>query len=152
MRSKKLLFLGTAVFAVFLASSLFAQQKQVVEQANFAYDVTKESLVQGTVISYTAASEVAPIGPHAKIQTSSGVVDVHLGNSQYMKQNDFFLAPGDSVSMVGMSEPVGTQTVFLARVVRKGNQTVTLRNVNGVPLAAKPAANARPRSIIGGGR
>lgn len=152
MRSKKLLLLGTAVSAVFVASATLAQQKQAVTQANFAYDVTREAVVRGTVTSYTAASEVAPIGPHAMIQTSSGLVDVHLGNAQYMKQNDLFLAPGDSVSIVGMSQSLGTGTVFLARIVRKGNQTVTLRNLNGIPLVAKPAANAKPRSIAGGVR
>lgn len=150
MRSKKLLLLGTAVSAVFLAPSLLAQQKQAVAQANFAYDVTKESVVQGTVISYSGAANVAPIGPHAKIQTSYGVVDVHLGNAQALKQNDIFLAPGDSVSMVGENEDFGGAPVFLARVLRKGSQTVALRNLKGIPVKAKAPANARPRLIAGG--
>ena len=152
MNVKKNLILGVAVSA----SSLlclpfsFAQQKPLVPQANMAYDVTHESVVQGTVLSYTAASGVAPIGPHARVQTSSGVVDVHLGNASLLKQSDIFLAPGDSVSIVGATQTFASGPVLLARVLRKGSQTVTLRNFNGIPLVAKPAANARPRSIIGG--
>jgi len=140
--------------ALFTAPLAGAQQKanaiSSVPQANFAYDVTKESVVQGTVISYTAASDVAPIGPHAKIQTSSGVVDVHLGNPEAMKQNDIFLAAGDSVSIVGENENFGGAPVFLARVLHKGNQTVTLRNLKGIPVNAKAPANAKPRNIVGG--
>jgi hypothetical protein len=108
--------------------------------------------VQGTVVSYTAASTVAPIGPHVKVQTASGVVDVHLGNASLIKQNDLILAPGDAINIVGENLSFGSGAVFVARVLKKGSQTVTLRNLNGVPLTAKPPANAKPRSILGGAR
>jgi hypothetical protein len=144
-------FLSAAV--LFFAPCSGAQQKTTtVPQANMAYDVSRESVVQGSVVLYTAASTVAPIGPHAKIQTSSGVVDVHLGNASLIKQNDLILAPGDSVSIVGENLSFGSGSVFVARVLKKGSQTVTLRNLNGVPIAAKPPANAKPRSILGGAR
>jgi len=142
--------------ALFTAPLAGAQQKanaiSSVPQANLAYDVTKESVVQGTVISYTATSDVAPIGPHAKIQTSSGVVDVHLGNAQFLKQNDLFLQSGDAVSVVGETQTFGGNPVFLARVLRKGMQTLTLRSVTGIPLLAKPSPNAKGRAVVGGAR
>lgn len=153
MRSKKQIVWGLFVIAValFCASFAIGQQKPITApQANFAYDVTREAVVQGTVISYTAAADVAPVGPHASIQTSSGVVDVHLGNADFMKQSDFFLAPGDAVKIVGESRSFGNETVFLARIVQKGSQTVTLRNLNGIPYVAKARENAKRRSIAGG--
>jgi len=153
MRSKKQIIWGLFVIAValFCASLAIGQQKPITTpQANFAYDVTREAVVQGTVISYTAASDVAPVGPHASIQTSSGVVDVHLGNADFMKQSDFFLAAGDAVKIVGESRTFGNESVFLARIVQKGSQTVTLRNLNGIPYVAKARANAKRRSIAGG--
>lgn len=153
MRSKKQLIWGIFVIALalFCASLAIGQQKPTtIPQLNLAYDVTREAVVQGTVTSYTATSDVPPVGPHAMIQTASGAVDVHLGNANFMKQNDLFLAPGDSVKIVGESKNLGGKTVFLARIVQKGSQTVTLRNLNGIPYVAKAAANAKPRSIFGG--
>ena len=153
MRSKRQIIWGIFVIAValFCASFAIGQQKPVATpQVNLAYDITRESVVQGTVTSYTAASDVAPVGPHAMIQTASGTVDVHLGNADFMKQNDFFLAPGDSVKIVGEARNFSSGTVFLARIVQKGSQTVTLRNLNGIPYVAKAAANAKRRSIAGG--
>jgi hypothetical protein len=145
-----------SVTALFIAPLAGAQQKagdiSSAPQANFAYDVTKESVVQGTVISYTASSSVAPIGPHAKIQTSSGIVDVHLGNPAALKQNDLFLEAGDAVSIVGEGQTFAGAPVFLARVLRKGSQTVTLRSITGVPIAAKPGPNAKARATVGGAR
>lgn len=141
-----------ALVSVFLfTSNSGAQQKQAaVPQASLSYDVTRESLIQGTVVAYAANSAVPPIGPHVSLQTSSGVVDVHLGSATLIKQSDIFLVPGDSVKIVGMSQPFGTGTIFLARVLQKGTQTVTLRNLNGIPIVAKPGANARSRSAVGG--
>jgi len=153
MRVNKTLFLSTVLSAAALSSAPYsgAQEKAApVPQISHAYDVTRESVVQGTVISYTAASAVAPIGPHAKVQTAAGVVDVHLGNAQLLKQNDVFLASGDAVSIVGETMNFASSPVFVARVLRKGSQTVTLRNLNGIPMLAKPPAGAHARSIAGG--
>lgn len=153
MRSKRKLIWGIFVIALalFCASLAVGQQKPAtVPQVNITYDITHEAVVQGTVTSYTATSDVPPVGPRATIQTAAGVVDVHLGNANFMKQNDLFLAPGDSVKIVGESKNLGGKNVFLARIVQKGSQTVTLRNLNGIPYVAKAAANAKPRSIFGG--
>ena len=134
-----------------LSASFAGAQQRAAAQTSFSYDVRRETTVQGTVLSYTAASTVAPIGPHAIIQTASGTVDVHLGNAAAMKQNDFFLAPGDSVKLVGESQTFTSGTVFLARLATKGSQTVALRNMNGIPMVAK-AASTKTRSILGGAR
>ena len=145
------MYLGSAALAALLSASFaVAQQQTAALQANLAYNINNETLVQGTVVSYTAASSVAPIGPHATIQTSSGTIDVHLGNADFMKNNDMFLESGDSVKVVGVMQNFGNGNVFIARVLRKGNQTLTLRNTKGIPLAAGRAGTGKPRSAFGG--
>jgi hypothetical protein len=67
-----------------------------------------------------------------------------------MKINDIFLAPGDSVKIVGASRNFGNGNVFLARVLQKGNQTVTLRNAKGIPLAPRHPGPVKTRSAVGG--
>lgn len=153
MKLKIRLYFCGAVFAGALLSAPFsgAQQKPTpTPQLTISYDLNRETLVQGTVVSFAAASTVPPIGPHATIQTSSGIVDVHLGNAAMIKINDMFLAPGDSVKIVGESHDFGNGTIFLARILQKGNQTVTLRNLNGIPLTPRRAGPVKARSAVGG--
>jgi hypothetical protein len=155
MKLKKRLYLGSAVFAITLVSASLsgAQQNQTpLAQTNFTYELSRETVIQGTVVSYTSASQVAPIGPHATIETSTGTVDVHLGNAGLLKGAGLDLASGDSVKIVGELENFGNGNVFIARVLQKGNQVITLRNLKGIPFLGKPAANAKPRSILGAGQ
>jgi hypothetical protein len=156
MTLKIRMYLGSAAFAAALLSPSFAgaQQKTAqITQGSFAYDPSTETQIQGTVVSYTASSQTAPIGPRATIRTSSGNVDVHLGNADTMKINDVFLAAGDSVKIVGASHNFGNGDVFLARVLQKGNQTVTLRNAKGLAIAPKRDGTVvKVRSAVGGAR
>jgi len=134
------LFLGSAAFAGALFSAPFsgAQQKTTpVASANISYDINRETVVQGTVVSFTAKSSVPPLGAHVIVQTSAGSVDVHLGSDSVLKQGSVFLVAGDSVRIVGESLPYGSGSIFLARVLQKGNQSVTLRNSKGIPLSPK---------------
>ena len=115
-----------------------AQQKQIpVAQANISYDLSRETVLEGTVVSFTSNSKTPPLGSHVTIQTASGPVDVHLGSEALLKSNDIFLAAGDSIRIVGESQPYGGGSFFAARVLQKGSQSVTLRNSNGIPLSPK---------------
>jgi DNA/RNA endonuclease YhcR with UshA esterase domain len=130
--------------AIFFSATASAQQKtQIVPQKNQAYDVSRESVLQGTVLTYTAAATAAPLGAHVTVQTSSGVVDVHLGNAQLLTANHFSLVSGDSVRITGENVAYGTSTQFLARVIQKGNQALAVRSVRGFPLA--PSGKLGPR-------
>jgi hypothetical protein len=102
------------------------------------YSVARESALQGKVVAYSATSATAPIGAHVKVQTSSGLIDVHLGNAHLLTQNKLSLQPGDSVTVVGENIPFGSGTVFAARVITKGTTSVTLRSKNGSPLLMTP--------------
>jgi hypothetical protein len=131
--------LGIAlVGSALLLSTMASAQQKTTPQRNLSYDVSREVAVQGSVISYSETSSAAPFGPHVTLQTSSGVVDVHLGNARLLESNHFTLSAGDSIRVVGENVPVGTGTQFFARIVQKGNQTLALRSAQGFPL--RPAA------------
>jgi hypothetical protein len=137
---------GALLFAV----AAYAQKQQnvtAVSEPERAYQITRETVLQGTVVKYTEASTVAPLGPHATIQTSAGVVDVHLGNARLLQANHLSLASGDTVRIVGENVVVGTNTQFVARLIQKGSQVVTLRSTRGFPLS--PAVKFGPRSEAG---
>src|SRR5215469_9200872 len=148
-------WLGAAIVAALilqggLANSIAAQQKesQTAPPRNEAYDVSRESVLQGTVVNYTPDSSVAPLGAHVTVQTASGVVDVHLGNAQLLEANHFTLASGDSVRIVGESLGYGQGTQFFARLIKKGGQSLALRSVRGMPLRPTSKGSSTKAGVL----
>jgi hypothetical protein len=129
---------GIAVALCFatVSSAQSAQQKtQTVSLNNRSYDVSRETVLEGTVVRYTPSASTKPLGAHVTLQTSSGVVDVHLGNAKLLSANHFSLAAGESLRITGENLAYGTTMQFLARVVQKGNQTLAVRSNRGFPLS-----------------
>jgi len=132
-----LLLPGNAVWAQQLAN-----RPRQPAMRTLAYDATQETVVEGTVLSYTAESAIPPIGAHLILQTASGAIDIHLGAARFLQANNFSLAKGDSVRVVGASSDTRQGAVFLVRVIQKGGQSLVLRTANGAPLSV-----ARTRAL-----
>jgi hypothetical protein len=128
--SALLLLLGNAVWA----QQLGDRPRQAATRT-LAYDATQETVVEGTVLSYTAESATPPVGAHIVLQTAAGAIDVHLGAASFLQANHFALAKGDSVRVVGVSSATRQATVFLVRVIQKAGQSLVLRTANGAPLS-----------------
>ena len=139
--------IGNAVLAaVILLSTAAAQQRTpIVSPRLAAYDTTRETICQGTVLSYTEDSPVPPIGAHVTVQTATGAVDVHLGPGSYLRANHFSLSAGDSVRIVGASITLHNIAIFVARIVQKGQQSIVIRSLRG-NLQATGAARALPEA------
>jgi hypothetical protein len=139
--------LGFLALTSFAPHSLRAQQAQQKAQstagtspaAGTTYDARNETMVQGTVVSYTTDSVTPPMGTRVLVQTGSGTLDVHLGSNKLLTAAKMTLNPGDSVRLVGanIALPNGG-SFFAARILQKGAQSVTLRNSQGVVLKAVP--------------
>jgi hypothetical protein len=132
-----LLLLGNAVWAQQLAD----RPRQAPMRA-LAYDATQETVIEGTVLSYIAESATPPIGAHFLLQTAAGAIDVHLGAARFLQANNFSLAKGDSVRVVGVSCDTQQGAVFLARVIQKAGQSLVLRTAKGALLSV-----ARTRAL-----
>jgi hypothetical protein len=121
-----------------LALSVVAQAQQIQQIASHrvgaAYDVARESVISGKIVQYSAASSTAPLGAHISLQTSSGTIEVHVGNAKLIQASNISLQAGDSVSITGETVQFGNSIVFVARVIQKGSQSVAVRSKNGVPL------------------
>jgi hypothetical protein len=131
--------------AFLLSITASAQQKtQSISQRDQAYDVSRESALQGTVVAYTAMSTTPPLGAHVTVQTASGLVDVHLGNAHLLAANHLTLSSGDTVRIVGENLAYGNGTQFVARLVQKGNQVLAVRSTRGFPLSPTGKLAQRP--------
>ena len=145
-RTYCLLFAFVLLFSV----AVGAQQKSASTAAHgrvSGYDVTRESTLQGVVLEYNANSSTAPFGAHVLLQTSSGSVDAHLGNSKVLEANHISLSAGDSVRVVGENVTFNNGTIFAIRTLQKGSQTVTLRSKNGMPLVNTTVANKTGNAV-----
>jgi len=127
-----------SVILLVLSNVVWAQQladrPRQPAMRTLAYDATQETVVEGTVLSYTAESATPPIGAHFLLQTAAGAIDVHLGAAGFLQANNFSLATGDSVKVVGVNSDTRQGAVFLVRVIQKGGQSLVLRTANGAPL------------------
>lgn len=129
------LLVGTAL----RAAGGFAQQPTLPAVHQNDYSASRETTVQGKVLEYSDTSATAPVGAHVKLQTASGVVDVHLGNARIIAANHLSLAAGDAVTVTGENVAFGGGIMFAARSIqKKGGVSVMLRSKNGIPLLLTP--------------
>jgi hypothetical protein len=129
-----------------------AQQSAPIAQRLQSYDLSREVFLVGSVVKFDPASATPPIGAHVLLQTSSGQVDVHIGNAQLLKANHFELNPGDNVRIVGESLASGDTAIFAARIVQKGARAVVLRNTKGFLLTAASTLSQDQKDALRGVR
>jgi hypothetical protein len=151
MESKTVFRISGFVFAGMLAFVVCAAAQEktqtVPSRSLTAYSVARENVLQGTVVSYTESSNVPPLGAHVKVQTSSGIVDVHIGNGKLLTANHVALEVGDAVKIMGENVAYGQSTAYVARVIQKGSQTVTVRSAHGTPLSGTSHAGMASEGV-----
>ena len=148
MKLRVCLMIGCALVIGSMALPIAASAQErspLVSQRHTAYDRSRETVLEGTVLSYAGDSQVPPLGAHVTIQTSAGIVDVHLGPDSYLRRNHFSLSPGEVVKLVGVSITTSQGMVFLARIAQKGDQFITVRSSSGF-LRATAFARALPQA------
>jgi hypothetical protein len=142
-------FIALGLFILASASAQQIPRAVVHSSGNSAYDVARESVISGKILQYSAASNTVPAGAHISLQTSSGTVDVHAGNPKLINTSHLSLQAGDSVNITGENVTVGDKSVFVARIIQMGNQSVAVRSANGTPL--RPTARSADGRIIAPG-
>ncbi|MFI5098105.1 MAG: hypothetical protein ACHQT6_09060 [Candidatus Acidiferrales bacterium] len=114
------------------------------------YDLKREGTLVGTVIAFTESSTTPPLGTHVTLQTTGGVVDVHLGNAQLLTANHFNIQPGDTLRIIGENVASGNASTFLARIVQKGTQALAVRSARGFPVRYVAPKNGAENKSQGG--
>jgi len=130
-----------ALSGVFLLSPAAPAQPQAASatapsaaQFPTPYDLSKEIKIQGTIQQIDTSNDRVPIGTHVLLQTSSGVVDAHLGPLNKASLGALNLSVGESLTLTGMNESTSSGTVFLARILTTPSRVVILRNERGFPV------------------
>ncbi|HMI51753.1 MAG TPA: hypothetical protein VK525_09585 [Candidatus Saccharimonadales bacterium] len=121
-------------FASLAGISANAQVRSQKVNAAASASLASETILEGTILKYTPNSSSAPLGAHITLHTTSGPVDVHVGDAKFLKLKNFNIAEGNAIRLSGHSKLVGTNTVFFARLLSQGNQSLAVRSASGMPL------------------
>jgi sporulation protein YlmC with PRC-barrel domain len=109
-----------------------------------AFDRNTVTTITGTVDSIGSfKAEGAPTGAigglRLDVKTSNGqTVIVYAGPLSFAEQKDFFVMPGDQITITGSQTNIQLRSVLLASELKKDGQTLALRDKSGKPLWGIP--------------
>jgi len=125
--------LALAALAI-LALPAVAQAPGGTDRPGWRYDPATEMTVKGTIEAVTQREgRKGWAGTHLTLKTEKETLDVHLGPSWFLKKNKMTLAKGDEVEITGSRVKLAEKEAFLARILKKADQSLTLRNEQGIP-------------------
>jgi hypothetical protein len=98
------------------------------------YNPATEVTLKGTVEKVTQhASSMGWPGTHLTLKAGTETLDVHVGPSDFLAKQKFEVAAGDQIEVVGSKIQYEGADALLAREIRKGEASLTLRNAQGIP-------------------
>lgn len=100
------------------------------------YDLQTVSTMNGEVVE---VEKITPLrgmsyGIHLKLRTADGILSVHLGPSWFVERQDLKIAKGDKIEVKGSRITFNDEPAVIAAEIKKGNDTLVLRDENGFPL------------------
>ena len=121
-------------FALVAGVSAWAGEKQVKASDTPRYDARAEHVVKATIgeiKTHESASGYQDM--HVVLKTVVGGMEVHLGPVSYLAKRGIVLKPGDEVVVTGCKTTWEDQPVIVARTLKAGNRSLTLRDMRGKP-------------------
>jgi len=105
--------------------------------------------VSGTI---TSLAEVTPIrgmgvGVHLMLKTKTESVDVHLGPRWYLESQDADLKAGDAIEVRGSRIQLDKKPAIIAVEIKRGEDTLVLRDPDGIPRWAGWRRGGPPRPV-----
>jgi hypothetical protein len=136
---KHLSVVGAATMLTFAAvSGVMAQTG--TGGASPMYDFKTETTIKGTVESVDTVAGAGGRGRHAlggthlTVKTEKEALAVHVGPTAYLTEKGITLAKGDTLEILGSRVMIDKEPVVIARQIKKGDNTWTLRDASGRPL------------------
>ncbi|MGB8480936.1 MAG: hypothetical protein WCE63_19195 [Acidobacteriaceae bacterium] len=98
------------------------------------YNPTTETTVSGVVEEVQEVSGTRGWhGIHLQLKTADEVLDVHIGPSWFLAQKKFEISKGAQVEVTGSKLRLDNVDTLIARMIKKGDSELTLRNRQGIP-------------------
>jgi hypothetical protein len=118
------------------AAQAFAQGRRGAPAAP-GYDLKAEVTLQVTVTEVKRIEGPAgQSGVHLMVKSGSATLEVDLGPEWFLTERKYTFAVGDELSVTGARVKRTTGDALVAREVKRGEQTISLRDAKGFPLWA----------------
>jgi hypothetical protein len=112
------------------------------------YDPKTVVTVSGEVVSVDKISDRGTgYGASLTLKTSQETIMVYLGPGRFLEKQDLTFAPKDQVEITGSQITFQGKRTLIAAQVKKGGQSLKLRDPDGIPAWAGP--DQQRVSIIG---
>lgn len=138
---KRFSILGVAALLMVGAVSIaIAQTTSSGQQGSPMYDVKTETTIKGTVESVDTIAGTGGRGhrsmggTHLVVKTERETIEVHVGPTAYLTEKGITLAKGDTLEIVGSRVTIDKEPVVIAKEIKKGDNTWTLRDASGRPM------------------
>ncbi|MCX8083899.1 MAG: hypothetical protein N3C60_03160 [Calditerrivibrio sp.] len=103
---------------------------------NRMFDPNKIETVFGTVekIDITTPHKMMSHGVYIVLKSDKGLLDIHLGPQWYIERLDFDLKAGDQIEVKGTPIMMMGKPSIIAAEIKKGEELLILRDINGIPV------------------
>jgi hypothetical protein len=139
-RFKRLVTLdAAALFVAGFVSVAGAQSAPGGRHGSPMYDAKTETTITGSVESIENITGTGGRGrrrmggTHLVLKTEKDAVEVHVGPTAYLAEKGITLAKGDGLEILGSQVTVEKESFVIARQIKKGDKTWTLRDASGRP-------------------
>lgn len=147
MKTSRIVLAILSILSLLIATGAFAAQQGMQwrgsrgwglgSQYNKMYDSTTVETMSGEVVSvdrFTPREQGMSPGVHMLVKTDKGEIPVHLGPEWYIENQDIKIEPKDQVKVTGSRVTFDGNPAIIAAEVKKGEDTLTLRDANGFPM------------------
>ena len=130
----------TTLLLIGAVSVVMAQTPGTGRGASPMYDVKTETTIKGTVESVETVTGAGGRGRHGlggthlTVNTEKETLEVHVGPTTYLTEKGITLAKGDTLEILGSRVTMDERPVVIARQIKKGDNTWTLRDASGRPV------------------
>ncbi|NLI29710.1 MAG: DNA-binding protein [Nitrospiraceae bacterium] len=147
MKQKSIIMLTAALALILSATVALAQPWQGWRgsggwgpgtQYNRMYNPATVETISGTVTDIQAVVPYKGMysGVQIILKTEKETIPVHLGPSWYIERLDVKIAKGDAIEVKGSRISFAGKPALLAAELKKDDQTLVLRDANGIPAWA----------------
>ncbi|CAD5928410.1 hypothetical protein NO976_01166 [Planktothrix agardhii] len=105
------------------------------QYSGLIYDPSRVKTFQGTVTEIQPGNQENPTSQdvHLLMKTNKETLEVHVAPLWYLEEHDFQIQLNDSLEVTGMRVKRRRQSILIVGEIKKGNQTLQLRDEDGYP-------------------
>jgi DNA/RNA endonuclease YhcR with UshA esterase domain len=132
------------VFGLILICSTGAMQAQRQGRGKGIPEYDQTSVVSVTGAVQAVSESAGPggwAGTHFILQAQDGPIEVHLGPSAFLAQENFKLTAGEQVQVTGSKIKYQNADLVIAREVKVGDKVLQLRDDRGYPKWSRGRRN-----------